>query len=1033
MDNELNLKKPGNDILNELKRQRLSFWSETIFDEPEREGPVINPRDYEAGFISAEQETLLYRDLRSRDSDLGLGLLGPRKAELADAIAYIRSATKKREHEISMCRSRLASLGKLTGDLTQNTAAYELQLQIDQLERELVYLRAHSSKLDSLERVIKLVGVETTARVSRSAEQMLRLFSQSWRGFIKIKAWSNHFKEGAAIPELNKYKQPGEPVGFLLPLGEGSRSVAVSKEAAGYLLHLLESINLLAEEYRDYVCAEGLDPEAGWGPAHRLIRAVVELFYFCNFELPFSYVDLAVDPEDTTQLWVFDYNTGTWSIVSEDANSPRSLKRVGAEAAHMLINGHALLKCNDEKELTRLTMEEGPQLSSPGEAHDYRLFLCSGLSEFDLDPASQRVKFRMAFNSLGKIFDAICTGQSQLHMVRSSELGTTLETLLGMALLDSRVFNFPTGTATPDPISRYKILSQFWRSIGRRRAIAMLGESYMKQVTGGLASLGEQGPDHPTFLTMRVGTVVGIGKEAAAKTAVNPFAAMGLADQIRFMDLTLQSWALTEDIIERLRDVHSQGKLKRVIEGIPQLVESRKENFVLRFNSKWITSNQWYWSFMRSSMPVVWDFWQKLATSEPWQLTELPPYQALGMLLKLFGDIVRVILVIELSDTEIAQSLNIEAESAGQALIQGMEGFLEAGERVPQPIAEAINFYYDPEIRFDSWLAFATSYRRFLSTMQQDMRSLNFDEKLLESIDLIVGQIDILYPVRKPAEKPPVQAAPVEELVVISEAVSEKIEDVIAVIGEGDGSWLKLKLLSMASRPDKRDTLELLHSCRHIIEQLLPGAENMFYRSLLVQMPRMAENFYGFLRKMLEQGIPSDEALKELRPQVTNYFMQLGEIYASTVSLTENLPRIHPEGRARLEAYLNASPQKSSGLPFLVMIAGNRVLLDIGDFDTPSNIQAERGETQFRAYMRGTLGAVVEEPSVEIFPIGGGRIFSKSGACILSSSPDGFNPYWGDLFHMLQSDNFADFISTRFKLATQTLASEFPGITVLVK
>lgn len=1033
MNGDLNLSKPGNDMLKELKKQRLSFWSETIFDEPERESPVISPRDYEAGFISAEQETLLYRDLRSRDSDVGLGLLGSRKAELADAIAYIRSATKKREHEIAMCRSRLDSLGRLTGDLTQNQAAYELQLQIDQLERELVYLRAHSSKLDSLERVMKLVGVETTARVSRSAEQMLRLFSQSWRGFIKIKAWSNHFKEGASVPELAKYKQPGEPAGFLLPLGEGARAVAVSRDAAGYLLHLLESINLLAEEYRDYVCAEGLDPEAGWGPAHRLIRAIVELFYFCNFELPFSYVDLAVDPEDTTQLWVFDYDTSTWSVVSEDANSSRSLKRVGAEAAHMLINGHALLKCKDDKELTRLTMEEGPQLSSPGEAHDYRLFLCSGLSEFDLDPASQRVKFRMAFNSLGKIFDAICHNQPQLHMVSSSDLGNSLETLLGMALLDSRAFNFPADATTPDPISRYQILSQFWRSIGRRRAIAMMGENYVKQVTGGLASLGEQGPDHPTFLTMRVGTVVGIGKEAPAKTAVNPFAAMGLADQIRFLDLTLQSWVLAEEVIGRLREVHSQGKLKRIIDGIPQLVESRKENFALRFNSKWITSNQWYWSFMRSSMPVVWDFWQKLAMSEPWQLAELPPYQALGMLLKLFGDIVRVVLVIELSDTEIAQSLNVEAESAGQALIQGMEGFLEAGERVPQPVAEAINFYYDPEIRFDSWLAFVTSYKRFLSTMQQDMRSLNFDEKLLGSIDLIVEQLDILYPVRKPAEKPQPQTAPAEELVVVDESISEKIEALLSVIGEDDGSWLKLKLLSMASRRDKRATVELLYQCRHVIAQLMPGAENSFHRSLLVQMSRMAENFYAFLQKMVERGIPSDDALVELRPQVTDYFMQLGEIYAATVSLTENLPKVHPEDRERLAAYLNASPQKSNGLPFLVMIAGNRVLLDIGDFDTPSGIQAERGEAQFRAYMRGTLGAAVEEPSVEIFPIGGGRLFSKPGVCILTSSTDGFNPHWSDLFHMQQAENFADFVSTKFKLAAQILASEFPGITVLVK
>ncbi|MCS6885668.1 MAG: hypothetical protein RMM17_04860 [Acidobacteriota bacterium] len=1034
---ELNLGGTSQEVLKELKRERLSFWAESIFDAPERDCPALNPRDYESGFISSEQESLLYRDLRSRDSDVGIGLLRPRRSELLDAIAYVRNATSRREHELSMYKSRLESLGKLADEVGNNAAAQEMQLRLEKLERDLDYLHAYASKLDSLERMMKLVGDERS-RVTRTAEQMLRLFSQSWRGLIKIKAWEHHFKEGASLPHLNRYKQPGEPSGYLLPLGDDSRSVAVSREAAGYLLHLLESINLLAEEYREYVVARGLDPDAGWGPAHRLIRAIVELFYFCNFELPFSYVDLAVDPDDASQLWTYNYSEGSWSVITEDANSSRSLKRIAAEAAHILVRGYRLLRCRSDEELDRLVAEEGPQISSPGEAHDYKLFLCSGLSDFDLEPAGQKVKFRMAFKSLGRIFSAICQDQPQLTMVASSSLGGPLETLLGMALLDSRAFSFPAGTATPNPIARYQVLSQFWRSIGRRRAISMLGEDYVKQVTGGLASLGEQGPEHPTFLTMRVGTVVGAGKEGAvAARPASPFSVLGLADQIRFLDLTLQSWALTEEIVARLKEVHSQGKLRRVIESLPQLVNNRKETLATRFNQRWITSNSWQWSFFRSSMPVVWDFWQKLATGEAWdeQLTKLPPYQALGLLLKLFGDIVRVILVIELSDSELSQSLTVEAETAGQKVIQSIEGFLEAGERVPQPVTEAINFYYDPEIRFDSWLAFAASYKKFLATLRQDMASLKFDNKLLEAIDLLVEQIDILYPVRKQEEKKPEQQPQVEKsegIVVIDEPLSEKIVDLLAMLGEDNGGWLKLKLLSLAAQPQKRQLVDLLHGTRRVIEQLLPGPENASARALLVQVPRMAEGFYNFLRKMLDQGLPSDESLIELRPQVRDYFVQLEEIYNATVALAENLPRILPEDRRRLEEYLTTAPQRSSGLPFLVLIACDRVVLDIGDFDIPASVQAERGEARLRAYMRGTLGAVIEEPSVEIFPIGSGRVLARPGVCIVTSSPDGFNPYWSDLFHLLQSDNYSDYVSTKFKLVAQSLASEFPGIRVLV-
>src|ERR1051326_2563747 len=252
MSTPFELNQPSVNQLRERQQERLMEWAERVFGEPVADGNGINPRLYEMGYISREQEIELYKDLNSRDSEVGLGLMDWRKAELLDSIAYLKAAIKKREHAASLLRSRREALERLAATAQVGEGNYgqaDLNSENEHLETELVYLRAYGSKIDALERVIKLVGSESNLRVTRSAEQILRLFSQSWRGLVKIKAWLSHFEDTAHIPTLQPYKQPGEPAGLLLSLGASMRAVAVSRETAGYLLHLMEAINALAEAY----------------------------------------------------------------------------------------------------------------------------------------------------------------------------------------------------------------------------------------------------------------------------------------------------------------------------------------------------------------------------------------------------------------------------------------------------------------------------------------------------------------------------------------------------------------------------------------------------------------------------------------------------------------------------------------------------------------------------------------------------------------------------------------------------------------
>lgn len=1034
----------GTEDVRDRKRERLLAWSEQVFSEPSSEGGGLNPRLYELGYISHEQEQVLYKDLNSRDSEVGLGLLDWRKADLSDSVSYLKSSIKKREHAAALVRSRLEALERFaSGSPSEEQRATQTELagELDHMEMELIYLRAYSSKLDALERIIKLVGNESNIRVTRTSEQILRLFSQSWRGLVKIKAWHLHFEETAHLPMLQPYKQPGELAGYLLPLGEGMRAVAISKDTAGYLLHLMDGINSLAEKYCAELLAGRNVVDGDWTISHKLIRSIVELFYFCNFEMPFSYVDLAIDPEDPSQLCVYNYQSGEWEMVNEDANSSRTLKRVGAEAAQLLINGGSLLKCRRDDDLAVIIENEAPQLTSPGEAHNYRLFMCSGLSEFDLDPASQRVKFRMAFSSMSQLLQAITEGQTSLKLVSRSNLGGPLETLLGMAMLNIQAFSLPEGTQGPDALGRYQTLSHFWRALGKRRAIAMLGEDYVKQVTNGLASLGEKAPDHPTFLTMRAGTVFGVGagnsKEAQAQAAPNPFTTLGLSDQIRILDLAIQTWRIAEELLEKLRDVHSQGKLKRILELVPVIVSQRKEDIQLRFNNRWLTANNWQWTFMRTCTPVAWDFWCKLSSNEDWDtmLLSIPPYQALGLLLRLFSDVVRLILVMELSGAEVAQSIQIESESAGQAIMIGLEGFFREGERLPPQVAESINFYYDPEVRFDSWLAFTSSFCRYLDQMGKDLKVLNVDEKLLRSINGLIEQIEILYPVRESMLAMPALIEPIEDVslenMVIDESQAQTVEYILnslLEVSEKD-NWTFFKLLSFSMRSDKRHMLDLTMRHSAIIANLLPD-EHM--RSLIFNMPSTAKNFFNFLASIDEQGNPPAEQLNEMRPQMNDYFGQLAEHYQHIIPLTNQLPNLLPDDQRRLNSYLLSPPQKSPGIDFLVLLACNRLILDINDGEIAANLQFERAETKIRAYMREHLNVAVEDPSLEIYPIGSGRIIARRNQIILTSTPDGYEPFWSDITQPRSQSLYQRFVAKKFAIVAQLLMQEFPALKVLV-
>jgi hypothetical protein len=299
---------------------------------------------------------------------------------------------------------------------------------------------------------------------------------------------------------------------------------------------------------------------------------------------------------------------------------------------------------------------------------------------------------------------------------------------------------------------------------------------------------------------------------------------------------------------------------------------------------------------------------------------------------------------------------------------------------------------------------------------------------------MLISQLEILYPVREPASAEELKAAEAETsaetlppIYSIDEAQSRRIDYLlIELLGVGDNLTF-LKLISLSSRADKAEMLKLAADRGKAIAALLSGP----HRPLIFNMPDTVKSFYNFLSGLEDQGLSGNTAA-ELRPQMTEYFQQAADLYSMLLALTNQIPQILPEGKQRLESYLKSGSRKDS-MGFLLLFACDRLVMDIGERDEFREQAAEKAEAKLRGYMRNQLGAAIEEPSVEIYPVGGGLITARSDAAILNAGNNGFEPFWNDVSASYTQALYSRFVTTKFALASELLKSEFPDLKIFVR
>jgi hypothetical protein len=718
-------------------------WAALAFAEPIMKGPRIEPLKI-GGRIEPEQEITLYSDWQTRDSELGLGLIDRRKFELLMTTVMLRNGLERRLRAASVVRTRYQALKTINAGEPNPALRYpekvfsDLQVESSKLTAEVTYLHGFSTRVESLHRLLTQLLNAPEGNLSPELEQILRLLGQSWRGSMRIKAWNERVPKGARTRPALTVFQPDYMnfSGYIVSVTSIDGSIILSEDTVGYLIGLLEVISNLARETERYLSDRASAQNAAdtWYPINTMLRSIVEFFYFCNFELPYAYGHLVLDGVASDKIWTY---RDRWVAGRGDETSMNRLKRMSGEIVSLLIKQDRLLKCETEAELTELLKVDALPMGNAPVRMLYQPYRAVGLANFEFTENEQRVRFYTPVDPIGDLISSLLIDQPHLANLASSQLGGPLETLLGLALLDERAFSSPVQL---DTRIRYEQLARFWRSVGRRRAIIMLGERYIQSVSEALSSLGQPGPEHPTFLTVRFGT-------PAPETQFDPFSALVLADQVRLIELLNITWSFGEKFFERLRVAEETGNLKDAINSLPSLAAAFEGELRLRLNESWLISLDRIWALLRSSAPVLWDFWGKLKNEENWTepIMSAPAPEAAGLMLRLFGDSLRLITLIELSGTMMLTRLRYSSEQGERALYCRALPYQAADPERASAISQVVDYYFDAEFHFDPALAFASAFYKYLVQMLEDLKTFGADEKQCALFASAISQLDQSY------------------------------------------------------------------------------------------------------------------------------------------------------------------------------------------------------------------------------------------------------------------------------------------------
>jgi hypothetical protein len=731
------------------------LWAQLVFIDPISIVPKLSAASSYGDSLTGKELTALYADWQTRESEIGYALVERRKHELRASLECYRASLDRRQRTISSARARLQTIQRINATEPDISLRYPAEIidvldeKIRTSEAENQYLRIYTSRMAALANVLHTMGATGRSDV---VEQYCRLIGHTWRGQMKLRAFQKKFP--AAIPRL----EPAEGIQAIIA-GDIIHNAAAESPfntdivlphvTVAYLRHLLNTIASLAENARSI-----FDPNkqpahlnGEWPPVMILLSAIVELFYYCSFEMGYSSYGRVVEQVSASRVWDFNPQIKDWQQFSE--KSMDQLRRQSSETAMLLVEYPPFLRCTNPEDVSNACQAALSRIRPSMLTQAYGAYQFAGLARMEQRADSRSFKYHNAGALTGMVLDHAVSLELRLKNAFITACGGPMQTLVGMANLDPKAYGLAGGEELLPRQSALKVLSNFWKRMGKKRPVALLGDAYAKGIYAGMASIGEAAPEFSSLLSIHLTNVFGtnlFGTEPG-KGLQDLLNVLMLADQIRLVDLLELSWSYTQAVISDLQTVRTLSEVGELIKSGGTFSRFEPE-IAKRFNQKWLNATQPLWTILRSTAPHAWGFWAKLSggSSVAQLLGGVDPGQALGFLLLPLADIARLMLMFETSSPVLAERQKVDAETAARDLLAGFAMFREWPGPLSSIIEEHLSYYFDSTVQHDVWLSFTESFKQHMDQIKSDLQARQASAAIIDMLSTVIMRLDANYP-----------------------------------------------------------------------------------------------------------------------------------------------------------------------------------------------------------------------------------------------------------------------------------------------
>lgn len=1013
----------------------LTRWIERVFADPMPLTHRISPDIFNAENLTTQQETALYLDWQTRDTELGYRLIERHREELMQSSESFRNALAKKRKQVTFTRTRLEALQKINATELNPSLKHpqhifgQLETEVRTAQEDLQVLRYYVANLAILDIFLKPVIGGASNESQFLSEQRMRLLGQSWRGWMRLQSFAKSFSNYHFPLPVNETASAPMLTGFVVTVSEGvinplKTDILITQEVAAYLHHSLQAIRVLSIEVEGFFCAEERPKlkDNPWSKLMFLLRAITELFYFCWFEMPIASNNLIVDIDEPSKFWFYQAQTQQWQPTASEGLNLK-LKREAATLANFIVNTPSLLTWRTPTDINISA------LITPQCQRGLQPYHSVGLANLELNATKHTHKFQSGYNLAGKIIEQVVNADSNLSEAFNSPLGGPLETLTAMALLDYQAFTLlPKKEAIPEN-ELLQYLAQFWKSMGKRRPMALLGERYARTVGAKFKEIGEPSPERVSQMSIQLSAVLSrtatIFGDQRKSTSQELLGAVALADQIRLAELVNSTWKFIEEVANIINFAEEGVALASIINSLPAKLAEHETNIGKRFSTKWVTAKQPIWQVLSASVPIVWDFWAKLAENQPWtaSLSQLAPDDAVVALLSLCADNSRLLAILESSSQITLERLATDAETAGNIVLAAFQRY-----QYSAAVIELMRYYYDTEISHDGWIAFTSSLKLYLQQLQGDLQKFGATAQI-DILTNITKQLETNYPTpvitRRTAKKAVSIGLRIVDAMSLKPAILDKndIEAVETIINNLIGqqaldSSLFLKLVASLQMPDNKAHIQFLAKHADFLKQRFP---NNRFRQLFFNMPSVTQTITSYLAGL---GLEANTSAltSEIVFQLEEYLTQLDVFHhylKNILSETSACPR---EDLSEIQALVQN-------------FRANLILFQVFD-QTFFFIVRERVSNtleRVQEFLQSLAVGQLADWKPEYLILGTVGIYKNEQGLVIGSSEVPLDPIFTDPSSTLAERMMMTYLRNKYQLILSLLKRELPEMQMQVQ